>query len=195
MDKRIVFTADARFSITPAEAGKPAVLSGYALVWNTLSEDRGGYKVRLAPKSATFMQPTMALFEHDYRAPIGNTENNTLSIQTDEYGAKVEIKLPDTTVGRDVFTLVRDKYLRGMSFHMGGKIKGKVTKESGVEIFDALGYDVDEVTITGRPAFLDTKIGIKSDSYTARTRQALQLQRLTLAGMGLPDAACVRSAK
>lgn len=182
--RRILHTPDARFALSRTE-GKPATLSGYALVWNVPSSDRGGYRVKLLPGSARFATPTMALFHHDFRLVIGNTENGSLRITSDDYGAKVEIDLPDTSTGRDVLELVGKKYIRGMSFAMASSPKGKVIQEGAEEIFVAESYDVDEVTVTGIPAFNEAAIGVKpvtqhSTQHVVRSAQALLLERYRL---------------
>lgn len=186
-NRRIIFTRDAQFALK-REQGKPMVLSGYALVWNVLSSDRGGYRVRLKTDSARFATPTLALFHHDFRNIIGNTENGTLRIVSDDYGAKVEIDLPDTSVGRDVATLVEGKYVQGMSFAMVSAPDGKTVRENGIEILEAEAFDVDEVTITPIPAFSEAKIGVKPEQkpgdYANRRAQSLQLEQLKLHMLG-----------
>lgn len=99
------FTRDSRFALKPAD-GKPGTLSGYAIVWNALSTDRGGYVVRLRPGSARPAATTFALYNHEYADPLGRLENGTLRIFNDDTGVRVEIDLPDTQAGRDVATLV-----------------------------------------------------------------------------------------
>lgn len=75
--RRTLFTADARFAVAKAaEADKPATLTGYAVVWNRLSSDRGYYRVRFKPNSAIFANPADAYFHHDPRLVIGTTEDN-----------------------------------------------------------------------------------------------------------------------
>jgi HK97 family phage prohead protease len=203
--RRVLFTADARFAVTPATADAPALLTGYAMIWGATSLDRGGFKVRLQRGAPTFGAPTNSYFEHDVRLPIGTTDNGTLSIEQDDIGVKVTIKLPDTQTGRDTFTLVRDKYVRGMSFAMvkspwaiqgytaAGPLivpvpgKSRVLNENGdtiVEVFRA-GFEVDEITVTSRPAFTETQIGIAPPqqmppTYSNRAAQALRLQRFKL---------------
>lgn len=184
-DRRILFNADARFALK-REPGKPVTLEGYAMVWHTLSSDRGGYKVRLLPGSATFTAPALALWHHDYRHPIGNTDNGTLRIASDSYGLRVEIDLPDTTTGRDVAELVEKGYVRGMSFAMLSAPKARVIKGAdGQEILEVEEFTFDEVTVTPIPAFVDTSIAVKQPAdtpskHTARTAQSLTLQRLRL---------------
>lgn len=186
-DRRIIFTRDAQFAVK-REPGKPAILTGYALVWNTLSDDRGGYRVRLKPNSARFAKPTLALFNHDFRNVIGNTANNTLRIVTDDFGAKVEIDLPDTSTGRDVAVLVERGDVTGMSFAMVSAPDGKTVRENGIDIFEADSFDVDEVTVTPIPSFTQATIGMKPEQtpgdYATRRNQSLQLEQLKLGIMG-----------
>ena len=186
-DRRIIFPRDSRFALK-REQGKPAILTGYAMVWNTLSDDRGGYRVRLKPNSARFAKPTLALFNHDFRNVIGNTENGTLRIMPDTFGVKVEIDLPDTSTGRDVAVLVERGDVTGMSFAMVSAPDGKTVRENGIDIFEVDSFDVDEVTVTPIPSFIQATIAVKPEQkpgdYTNRRNQSLQLEQLKLGIMG-----------
>jgi HK97 family phage prohead protease len=177
LQRRTVFTSDAKFAVVRTD-GKQT-LTGYALVWNVLSTDRGGYRVRLARDSATFATPTMALFHHDFSKVIGNTENKTLRMKADDYGVKVEIDLPNTPTGNEVATLVEEKYIRGMSFSMMNAPDGTTTREDGQEVFNATAFVVDEVTVTGTPGFIEATVDMKAaDAPTfSRLSRALQLHR------------------
>lgn len=195
--RRIFFTQDAKFAVTKPAEDKPVTLTGYALVWNTLSQDRGGYKVRLKPKSAKIAPSALALYHHDYKAIIGNTENDSLRFAIDDTGVKVEIDLPDTTVGNDVAELVGEKYINGMSFGMllTPEPKFDVIEEDGITILEFSEFTLDEVTVTGIPAFDDTTIEIKPEaepaddapafSRDAYRRDRAKLDRLKLSMIGL----------
>ena len=161
-DKRVLFTADAKFAFASSPNGGPGVLTGYALVWNTKSSDRGGFKVVLAPQSAQFETPTFALWNHDYNTPLARTDNGTLKVASDSYGVKVTIDLPDTTAGRDTYTNVKSGLVRGMSFGMlmAGAEFTTATDADGDEVDTFSRYSVDEVTITAIPAFVQTSIGV-----------------------------------
>lgn len=180
---RILFSVRPELSIAASAEGKPLTLTGYALRWNDVSDDRGGYRVRLLPNSAKFADPVHALYSHDLSQVLGTTENGSLRLKSDEQGVKVEIDLPDTTTGRDVSTLVSKGYLRGMSFAMAQRPDGQVTTENGVRILNAAQYTVDEVTITASPSFRQTSIGVKTpdQSFAARAAHALDLERLKFA--------------
>lgn len=165
-NKRIVFTGDAKFTI--ADSKQPnmiATLKGYALVWNVLSTDRGGYKVRLMPNSAKFAPVVFALYHHDFRDTLGDTASGTLRYSIDNIGVLVEIDLPNTSTGRDVLELVKTGRLRGMSFSMVEGIEtGNNTEQDGEKIIDALSYTVDEFTVTPIPSFTQTTIEVKPEA-------------------------------
>jgi len=181
-NRRIIFTADSQFAVNQTDGKR--TLSGYALVWNTLSSDRGGYKVRLLPNSATFATPTLALYHHSFKDVIGNSENGTLRHTADNHGVKVEIDLPDTQLGRDTLELVKAGYVKGMSFAMVEAPDGKAVRENGEEIFEASAFVVDEVSITPIPSFTAAQIGVKGN-FAARAAQSLRLQRLRLQNMAI----------
>jgi uncharacterized protein len=165
-NKKICFTSDAKFSIRPSADGGPGVLTGYALVWNQKSTDRGGFKVLLAPNSAQFESATFALWNHDYNAPLARTDAGSLTLTNDDYGVKADITLPNTSTGRDVAELVRTGIVKGMSFGMlldGAKFT--TAKDSvGDEVDTFTSYGVDEVTITPIPAFVGTSIEVASSA-------------------------------
>lgn len=161
MKKRILFNNDAKFQLaaaTSAVGDTLTTLTGYALVWNVLSSDRGGYFVRLLPGSATFLSPTFALFNHDYGAPLARNDDGTLRITSDDYGVKVEIDVPNTTLGRDLQTLIARQTIRGMSFAMVPGGDSETSTEDGQEIITFSKFEADEVTITAIPAFDETSI-------------------------------------
>jgi HK97 family phage prohead protease len=185
--KRIVFTSTPRLTLSRTTRTKPgttfvnnsageamaanvekpesvATLSGYAMVWGAVSSDRGGYKVRLLPNSATFTTPTFALYHHEFANVIGNTANNTLRIIPDDTGVRVEIDLPDTCTGRDVEELVEGGYVGGMSFSMVTAPEGNETVEAGETILNVTGFVCDEVTVTPIPAFVATSIEVAEDN-------------------------------
>lgn len=176
--KRTLFTADAKFAVN-READKPVTLTGYAMVWNVLSSDRGGYQVRLMPGSAKFETPTFALLDHDFGKVIGSTANGSLRLKPDDYGVKVEIDLPSTTYGNDAATNVSSGLVTGMSFSMVTYPDGRSVRENGVEILEVTSFTADEVTITAIPAFRQTAIGPKPEGAEfSANKSAINAMRL-----------------
>lgn len=183
-------------------AAAQTTLTGYAIIWNQLSDDRGGYVVRFAPNSAHFADPTIAVFHHDARLILGNTQNKSLRLTSDTTGVKVEIDLPATTQAADVATLVDSKYVNGMSFSMlyDDVLETAKKHENGQDIMEVSAFTCDEVTVTAIPSFTATSIQVQNGAKTtddpaelARTRQAapervqqaIKLERLHLESIKL----------
>lgn len=158
-DKVYFAAQDMKFSTSEiVDNGKTLKrVSGLAIVYNTLSDDRGGYFVRIKPNSARFTTPVLALYNHEYQNLIGNTENGTLRLTDSPEGIKVEIDLPDTQLGNDIYTLLKDGYMKGASFG-AVPLKTSTSKENGVLVEDYLEMLVDEISLTPVPAFTKTKI-------------------------------------
>lgn len=146
--------------LAPAAPG-PITLEGYALVWGDTSSDRGGYRVRLMRDCAALQEDALALFHHDARYILGSRHAGTFRTAADDYGIRVEIDLPPTSYARDLAALVERGDIRGMSFKMKGRPKGRLVSEAGAQIFEAHAFAVEEVTVTGTPAFRRSNIRVK----------------------------------
>jgi uncharacterized protein len=108
------------FSLTPAD-NSPGVLSGYFIKWNTLSHDRGGYRVvfrrgAFANLGTNDLIDIKAHRDHDYTTYLARTGNGTLTLMPDDIGVRFSVTLPDTNDGRDMAVLVARKDIAGMSF-------------------------------------------------------------------------------
>jgi len=166
MKIRRLFSADCNFSLAtdPDNSGK-TVLTGYALKWNTLSCDRGGYFVRLLPNSAQFAPNTYALFHHDWKAPQSSIDTGSLKLTCDNVGVKIEATLiADTQATRDLKELVAKKLVKGMSFAIADEPDAKALVEDGKNIIEISRFLCDEVTFCANPAFDDTSVEIKTDA-------------------------------
>lgn len=146
--------------------GAYATLDGYAALFNTDSENLGGFVERIAPgafdKALTQVDPDVwALYEHRGHKKLGKRSNDTLQIAVDKKGLKVAINMPNTTLGRDVTEEVRSGLIAGMSFgFIALKDEWDEKQEPAVRtIKDLLLY---EVSIVGNPAYPDTTIAKRS---------------------------------
>lgn len=139
-------------------------LTGYPIVWGATSSERGGYKVKLAKDSATFTDPALALWNHNFAAPLAGTVNNSLRIlAADDIGVPVEIDLDlNTTAGTDAYAYVSSGLVGGMSFSMAKGFEDySESKDGSDRIITVSKYTVDEVTITPIPAFVSSSIAVK----------------------------------
>ena len=95
-------------------------LEGYAAVFNSRSENLGGFTETIAP--GAFSQTLKArndiklLWNHDTSAVLGSTRAGTLQLREDEKGLRVTAELPDTNLGRDIAYLVKRGDIDSFSF-------------------------------------------------------------------------------
>lgn len=101
------------------EEGEGFTAVGYAAVFNSTSQNLGGFVERIAPnafKKTIQEADVRALFNHEADALLGRSSNGTLRMMEDEHGLRYEVDLPNTTLGRDVAELLRRGDLTGSSF-------------------------------------------------------------------------------
>ena len=101
------------------EEGEGFTAVGYAAVFNSTSQNLGGFVERIAPnafKKTIQEQDVRALFNHEADALLGRTANGTLRLSEDDHGLRYEVDLPNTTLGRDVAELLQRGDLSGRSF-------------------------------------------------------------------------------
>lgn len=92
------------FAIETREDGKRKLV-GHAAVFNSPSEDLGGFREQIAPGAfaeAIAGDDVRALFNHDPNFILGRNRSNTLVLKEDSRGLAIEIVLPDTQTVRDL---------------------------------------------------------------------------------------------
>lgn len=77
---------------------------GYALRFNSESEDLGGFVEVIEPSALanTDMTDVRALFNHNPSQVLGRTTSGTLKLSVDEFGLRYEIDMPDTSYANDL---------------------------------------------------------------------------------------------
>lgn len=138
-------------------------LTGYAAVFNE-EADIGGYWVERIEAGAfakTISGDVRALVDHDTGRVIGRTRSGTLRLAEDARGLKVEIDVPNTTNGNDLWELVERGDVSGMSFGF------RVTRQEWNESADPpvrtiKEVELYEVSAVAFPAYDGTEIGKRS---------------------------------
>jgi HK97 family phage prohead protease len=106
-----------RRAATVAHEG--TTIRGLAIPFGSLSEDLGGFRELFEPSAVdrTLAEgiDVRALVDHDAAKIIGRVKAGTLTLRKAADGLHVAINVPDTTVGRDVLTLVSRGDVSGMS--------------------------------------------------------------------------------
>ena len=79
---------------------------GYASVFNSLSENLGGFRERIDERAFDSVlennPDTRALFNHDPNLILARTTSGTLSLSVNEKGLEYRFEAPDTTYGNDL---------------------------------------------------------------------------------------------
>lgn len=95
--------------------------SGYAAVFDSQSEDLGGFRETIAPgafaRSIKNTHDDIKMFvNHDWGRLLASRKAGTLHLKEDDYGLHVSAELPDTQDGRDIATLTDRGDIHAMSF-------------------------------------------------------------------------------
>jgi HK97 family phage prohead protease len=138
-------------------------LVGYAAVFNSDTDIGGWWVERIAPGAFadSIGGDVRALVDHDMGRVIGRTKSGTLRLAEDDKGLRIEIDVPNTTDGNDLWELVERGDISGMSFGF------HVTKQEWDETIDPpvrtiQAIDLIEVSAVAWPAYDDTEIGKRS---------------------------------
>jgi uncharacterized protein len=158
-------------------------LAGYAAVFNSPSEDLGGFtetiRVGAFRRSLLEKSDVLALYNHDTRLVLGRSSAGTLTLQEDARGLSFEIDMPDTSTARDLMVSVGRGDIRGASFAFKVKEERWLQSDTGV-IRELLDVDLFDVTITATPAYPDTGIAKRSMPFAKSSRLALASRYLEI---------------
>ena len=131
-------------------------LYGYAIRWDDVSKPlpflerftKGAFRDCL---SGTM--DILALQDHDTTRVLGRRSNNTLELEEDEHGLRVEIR-PNTgtSYGKDLVALVSRRDVSGVS--LGFKVKDdEWDNQNGKQLRTVNKADIVEVSIVSSPAY------------------------------------------
>ena len=140
-------------------------IAGYAAMFNTLSQDLGGFKERIAPGAFdnVLEDDVRAVFNHDPSLLLGRSTAGTLRLSVDGTGLNYEVDLPDTTLARDLSELMSRGDISQSSFRFSVLQDSWSIGEDGGEIrtIEQVGQLVDVSPVT-YPAYLDATVAKRS---------------------------------
>jgi len=145
------------------QEGDDNVVVGYGSVFNTLSNELGGFREIISEGAfdGRLEDDVRFLINHD-GLPLARTTNGTLRLSTDERGLKYEAKVANTSLGRDLVELMRNGTINQSSFAF-------VVEDDSWEVKDGMNvrtinkvsrlYDVSAVTY---PAYEEASVALRS---------------------------------
>jgi HK97 family phage prohead protease len=168
------------------------VIKGISPPFNSKSVDLGGFREVFAPTAFDKVVgrhrndprggvDVVALFDHQGQ-PIGRTTNDTLRLSISDRGLGYAISPPDTTLGRDIVSLVRRGDLFGASFAFsiaqGGESWTQEADGSTLRTVTDVGnlYDVSVVT---RGAFPQATAALRSlEAWRAENLTSTEVEQI-----------------
>ena len=163
-----------QFELREGPAGHGMAFSGYAAVFNSDSEPLP-FTERILPgafrKSLRSRNNVRMYLNHDSSMLLATTRAKTLRLEEDERGLKVDADLPDTTVGRDLSTLIKRGDVDSMSFGFSVPARGDKWSDDGNvrELKEVKLYEVS--VVTGFPAYAATSASVRSLDTLAQRAQ------------------------
>lgn len=142
---------------------KQPVIKGYAIVYNKLSEDLGGFREQVAPGACTRAikeDDIRAAFNHDSNYILGRNKAGTLKLSEDDKGVMFEINpLPDTQWCRDLQVSINRGDINQCSFKFSVIKDAWEDKKMPVRTLqDVRLFDVSIVTY---PAYPQTSVKVR----------------------------------
>jgi HK97 family phage prohead protease len=139
-------------------------VEGYASVFNSMSEDLGGFREIILPNafSDVLDNDVRALYNHDSNYLLARTTSGTLELKEDEKGLYYRFEMPNTSYGNDMLELFRRGDLSQSSFGFTVE-KDSWRMEDGqhVRYIERVGslFDVSPVVF---PAYNQASSGLRS---------------------------------
>lgn len=161
------------------DGDKPTVV-GYGAVFNSQSNDLGGFREFIAPGAfdGRLEDDVRFLVNHDANLILARTTNGTLRLSVDEKGLRYEADLPNTSTARDLMELLKNGTISQSSFAFTVEEDSWEVKDGmNIRTIDKVSqlYDVSSVTY---PAYNDasSSVALRSMKEWQEKEEAKRLQ-------------------
>lgn len=145
--------------------GVARVIKGHAIVFESLSENLGGFREKIAPEAVDRTLKDgidlRALVDHDSAKILGRLTAGTLRVEKDGRGLLVEIDPPETTVAQDIVESIKRRDVTGMSFSFR-TIDDEWDFKVDPPVRTLTDMLIREVSVVTFPAYLATDVAMRS---------------------------------
>jgi len=145
------------------QEGRAARIAGMSIVYDSLSEDLGGFRERVAHGAAraALEADVRALLNHDPSLVLGRTAAGTLRLSEDARGLAFEFDVPDTSVGRDLVVSVERRDITGVSFAFR-TLKDAWNRVGGEWLRTLLDIEIRDISPVTFPAYPAASLGMRA---------------------------------
>jgi HK97 family phage prohead protease len=163
--ERRFFREEPQFE-TRATGEDSNTIEGYAAVFNSDSDDLGGFVERIAPGAFDDVMDddTYALLNHNIDKILGRNKRN-MKLTQDSKGLKYRVELPDTATANEARTLIKSKIIDKSSFAFRVKEqkweysedRSKPHKRTILKVSQLI-----DVSPVAGPAYQNTSVAVRS---------------------------------
>jgi uncharacterized protein len=164
-----------RFEIRKNSDGSRSI-NGTAVVFNSLSEDLGGFKERIAPGAFTQSlkdNPDVIIaYQHDLSQPLGRVSSGTAKVWQDSRGLQFSCTLPETTYASNLIALMERGDVSQMSFGFAVPPGGDewTLQPDGTPLRTVNTANLFECSVVTTPAYSATSVNLRSAPSYIRTK-------------------------
>lgn len=185
-ERRSMITTEVR---TKESEENEMVIGGYALKYNTWSQNLGGFIETIdkqALRSAD-LSDVNCMIDHDRKLILAKTTKGTLNLEIDDVGLRFDCVLPNTTYAKDLYENIRVGNYSQCSFGFELEKNGdeiRFDKEQSLYRRTLKSFKrIFDVTITDSPAYKDTDVSpvLRSIEHLEKEQQnRLEAEKLKI---------------
>ena len=101
------------------------------------------------------------LFNHDKKLILSTTTNGSLEVLEDEVGLYFSARVSKTSWGKDLYELIKDEVIKGLSFGMIVHDERWSMGRDGVALRTILDIDLFEISAVQRPAYPESLLELR----------------------------------
>jgi hypothetical protein len=154
-------------------AADGATIEGYAAMFNSMSEDLGGFREVIMPgafdRALSEAQDVRALWNHNSDHVLGRTKSGTLRLAVDAKGLRIVADVPDTQAGRDALVSIKRGDVDQMSFGFRTLTDDWRTVD-GEMIRELLDLELLDVSPVAYPAYPETTVSARALEHVKGTQ-------------------------
>lgn len=173
------------------------VVTGYAAKYDVVSGDLGGFREVIRPgafaRAISDRQDVVFLWMHHRDTVMARTASGTMTLKDDGVGLAFEARLADTSVARDLVTLIERGDVSSMSFSFRA-VRDEWVFDHTPPLRTLIDVDLHDISAVDVGAYPDTSLALRSLECARANDQRASIEmarrRIRLAEAELTQHAC-----